>query len=77
MVFKSLAKMQLKTKDVPHYKLYLFILHLLGKEDLHCWESFPLAGANNNDKEQPDHVWQAFEGTFRQTFRFRSYSEQA
>ena len=40
---------------------------LLEKEDLHQWESFALATPNKNNKEQPDCIWEAFEGSFRQT----------
>ena len=40
-VFKMIAKIWLQTKGVPDHKQYLFILQLLGKEVLHCWEFFP------------------------------------
>ena len=74
--FKLLPKLWLETNGVQDHKQYMFILHLLGKENLHKWESFPLDAPNNNDKDQPDHMWEAFKGSFRQTIRFRNYRQQ-
>ena len=71
-VFKTLGKVWLETKDVPDHKQYMFIPQLLGKEDMCCWESLALTTPNNNYKEQSDHIWGAFEGSFRQTTSFRS-----
>ena len=53
----------------------MFKLQLLGKEILHHWKSFPIA-ANDKKKEQPENVWEVFEGSFRKTTNFRSYREQ-
>ena len=30
---------------------------------------------NNNERKQPDHVWKAFESSFRQTTSFQSYKK--
>ena len=68
--------MWLETKGMPNHKHYIFILQLLGKECLHYWESFLLMVHNDNDKEQPCHVWKAFGGSFRQAYNFRSCREQ-
>ena len=40
-VLKTLAKMWLETKDMPHNKHCMFILKLLCKDGLPHWESFP------------------------------------
>ena len=50
------TKMWLETKGVPDHKQYMLILLLSGKEDLHQWESFPLATPKNTDKKQPDYI---------------------
>ena len=42
-VFMTLAKMWSEAKGLPDHKHYIVILHLLSKEGLHHWESFPLA----------------------------------
>ena len=68
--------MWLETKVVPDHKQYTFILQLLSKEGPWSLESFLLAAPKNNDKEQPDQIWEAFEGFFRQTTNFRCYREQ-
>ena len=52
--------MWLKTKAVLGHKQCMHILQLLGKEGLHHWGSLCLITHNNNDKEQPDHKWEAF-----------------
>ena len=38
----------------------------------HMSAAVPLSASNNNDKEQPHHVKEAFEGSFIQTTNFRS-----
>ena len=68
--------MSLEIKVVPDEKQYMFILQLLGKEDLCFWEYFPLDAPSNNEKEQPDCIWEAFEDSFKQTTTFMSYREQ-
>ena len=65
VVFETLAKIWLETKGVPDHKQYMFILQLLGKEGLHTG-NLPLAAPSNIDKKQPDCVWEAFVGSFRQ-----------
>ena len=64
-----------ETKGIQYHMQYMFILQLLDKEGLHHWESFALAAPNNNENEQPDNTWEAFEGSSRQTTSFRSYRE--
>ena len=71
-IFKTLAKMWLEHKGVPDHKQYILILQLQGKEGLCQWKSFLLA-TNKNNKEQPDQLWEAFEGSFRHVTSFRSY----
>ena len=61
--FNTLAKMWLETKGFPDHKQCILILQSLGEGCLHSWESFPLAAPNNNYKGQPDHIWEAFEGS--------------
>ena len=63
-------------KGVQDQKQCMFILQSLGKDCLCYWESFSLSAANSNDKEYQDHVWEAFEGSFRQTSSFRNYREE-
>ena len=35
------------------------------KKGLHCCKSLTLAASNNNEKEQPDYIWEDPEGSFR------------
>ena len=67
-VCKTLAKKWLETKGVLDGIQYQFILQLLGMEDFHQWQSFPLVTPDNNDKEDPKMVQEAFKGYFWQTF---------
>ena len=69
--------MWLETKDVPDHKEYVFILKLLGKEGLQQWDFLYTAAPISNEKEWSDHVWEAFEGSFRQISSFKSYSKQS
>ena len=60
--------MWLETKGVPDHKecMFILILQLLDKEGPCHQESFPLINPNKSDKVQPDHVKEAFKGSFRQ-----------
>ena len=64
--------MWLGMKVIPDHKQYMFIPQVLGKEGFHHQESFSLTSPNIKEKEQPDHVWEAFEDSFQQTSSFRS-----
>ena len=65
ILYKLLTKMWLKTKSIPDHKQNMFMLQLLGKECLSHWESFHLSTPNNDDKEQPECIWETFKGSFR------------
>ena len=64
-ILRTFDKMWLETMGVQDHKQHMFILQLLGKKGLCCWESFPIASPNNNDKEQPDHIWEAIQSFLR------------
>ena len=68
--------MWLETKGMADSKHYIFILQLLSKEGLgHC-KSFCPTTANSNEKEQPNHVWETFESSFRQISSFRNCGQE-
>ena len=63
--------MFLETKGIPDGKQYMFFMLLLGKEGLCHWESFPLITTDYNNKEQSDHVFEAFEGCFLANYKLK------